>query len=293
MALISNAFLVYSCFNTAESITYCSHNFRVQFFLSHFCSVFFNIFLPLAIYENDFSVLYVDGNPLPNKVTNIQQPAEVSRGWMILCLFMGYITEIVLLFNSELFTSHFFRPVRSLLDKSENGPCLNLFSSAIISLITYLIPLFFFFLSFFVCYGTLGYLGLALCAMGLIGNLIPLFCINTLGSISENALKMAKLTKLLKEDFRKSPLFITQWTSQNFTIHIRMCCFSGFFFVGMGLLGGLIGNCNIPDILSLKTLQLTGIIFGSLFPFLFMGIILGCIQKILQTNVIFKNFIYL
>lgn len=200
---------------------------------------------------------------------------------------MGYIAEIVLLIQTEFFSAHIYRPVRSLLDKSENGPCLNLFSIMIISFITYFIPIFLFFFCFFVCYGVLGNFGLALCGIGIIANLIPIFAINGVASLSENALRLGKLSKLYMEDeFKKTPLFIINWSSQNFLMHIRICTFGGFFFGGFALIGCIVEKSKIMDILSLETLQLTGLIFGSFIPFLLVGIILAIIQKLLQSNVL-------
>ena len=205
---------------------------------------------------------------------------------------MGYMAEIVLLISSEFFTSHMYRPVRSLLDKSENGPCLNLFSTMIISLITYFIPIFAFFICFFVCYGVLGFLGIALCGLGLIGNIIPLFVINCISSFAEHALKLGKLSKIFQEeDYKKNPLFNILWDSQNFLMHLRIVNFGGFFFGGFAMIGCIVSRAKVLDLLTLKTCQLTGLIFGSFVPFLLAGMILGMVQKLLQTNVNFLNFI--
>lgn len=287
MSLVSALLLNFSLFNSSE-ISYCSKTYRVQQLLSHLFSLSFNIFMPLVVYVNDFSVLYLDDAALAEKVPNIQQPS-VSRGWMVLCLFMGYLAEILLLNSSEILTSHAFRPVRSLLDKSENGPCLNVFVSAILALVSSAVPFFSFFLCFFVCYGVMGYLGLALCGLGFIANFIPCFCMNTAGALAENSLKVAKVAGVLREEeFRRSPLFVIQWTAQNFAIHIRVCCFAGFFFASFAMLGCVVGNIDgKTDLLSLKTLQLTGLLFGSFFPVLLSGVLLACVQKILQSLVKF------
>ena len=201
---------------------------------------------------------------------------------------MGYMAEIILLVSSEVFTSHYYRPVRSLMDKSENGPCLNLFTTTIISMLTYFIPLFSFFICFFVSYGVLGFFGVSLCGVGLIANIIPLFAINCVSALSEHALKLGRLSRIYIEDeIRKNPLYNINWSAQNFLMHIRICTFAGFFFGGFAMIGVCIGRCKIMDILSLKTLQLTGLIFGSFMPFVLAGILLAMVQKLLQSNVFF------
>ena len=202
---------------------------------------------------------------------------------------MGYMAEIILLVTSEFFTSHMYRPVRSLLDKSENGPCLNLFTTTIISMISFLVPTFCFFLCFFVSYGALGYFGLSICAIGLVGNLIPLFIINCVASWAEQSLRLSRLSKLLvEEEIKSNPLFNINWSTQNFLMHIRIVIFGGFFIGGLALIGCYVGRPIYKlDLLSFKTLQLSGLFFGSLIPFLLAGVLLAMVQKMLQSYVNF------
>ena len=216
----------------------------------------------------------------------------IFLGYIVLCIFMGYMAEIILLIVSEFFTSHIYRPVRSLLDKSENGPCLNLFTTTIISMITFLVPIFCFFLCFFVSYGALGYFGLSICAVGLIANLIPVFAINCVASWAEQSIKLIRLSKLMvEEEIKSNPLFNINWATQNFYMHIRIVTFGGFFIGGLALIGCYVGRpISKPDLLSFKTLQFLGLFFGSMVPFLLGGVLLAMIQKLLQSNVKFILF---
>ena len=79
MALFSAIFLNFSIFNAHESASYCSKNYRSQLFLSHLFSIAFNIFIPLVIFENDFSYFMQDDKPIPEKISNYYETG-VSRG---------------------------------------------------------------------------------------------------------------------------------------------------------------------------------------------------------------------
>jgi len=71
---------------------------------------------------------------------------------------------------SEFFTSHFFKPVRSLVRIVEDGEFFNIISSNIYGTISYFIPIIFIFSAYIISDGYMSHFGLSLVAIGCLCN---------------------------------------------------------------------------------------------------------------------------
>lgn len=87
---------------------------------------------------------------------------------------MGYLLSIIVMLYSEYFTSHFFKPVRSLVRIAEDGEFYNIISSNIYGSMTYIIPAFFISVVYLISHGLLHEFGVALAALGCLVNFFTL-----------------------------------------------------------------------------------------------------------------------
>ena len=268
-----------------DNAIYTTKQTRLKTFITYFLNIFVVTFLPYDCFSGEFSMLGDDFETTKEPLLNLRKTG-IARGWIIFCLLSGYLLEKILSFIFEYFSSH-HQPAISLLRVCENGPCLNMVSSNVLSYLTYPLAVLFISFTIFLNYGILGFMGVGFALLGLTSNLIPSFCICCVGALSTSSYKLGNLVRVSTVSIDR--LFNISWASKNYCSHLFAIIYGVLIFGGIASLGALVGFLNNANLIKFKTLQIFGLIVGFSFSYLLNGIIIAGVQYISQLSV--NNFL--
>jgi len=283
VSYISSFFGIYfELFEITDNTIFTTKQTRLQIFLTSFLNILIISFLPYGCFTSEFSLLTDDFDTSKEPLLNLRK-IGIARGWIIFCLLEGFLLEKFLIFIFEYFSSHNYAPVNSLIKVCENGPCLNLISSNILSYMIY--PFTFVIISFtiFLTYGILGYQGVGFTLLGLISNLTPTVCICCLGALSGNSYKLGILAKVSQSTVQR--LFNISWASKNYCSHLFAMIYGVMILGGLAAIGAFLGFLNNENLIKLKSLQIFGLGVGFSFAYLINGILVSGVQYISQYSV--------
>lgn len=289
ISYFSSLFGVYfEIFDIVDSPVFATKQARFQVCLTAFFEIFIISFVPFGCFSEKFSILTAEYHTSKEPLTNLTKE-NISFGWIIFCLFAGYLLEKALLVIFEYFSSHYYSPVNNMIKKCENGPCLNLISSNVLSYFAY--PLAFLFISFtiFLCYGVLGFQGVGFALLGLISNIIPCYCVFSLGSLCSVSFKLGNLIRISQNSAER--LYNISWASKNWCTHLYAILYGILILGGLAGCGAIFGFLNNENLIKVKTLQIFGAITGFVWCYFLNGFILSGVQSISQSAVLkfFKN----
>lgn len=275
--------LYFEIFDIVDNPIFTTKQTRLQTFLTAFFNIFIISFLPYGCFPSEFSILSDVYITSKDPLLNLRK-LGIARGWIIFCLLSGFILEKLLQFIYEYFSSHYYQPVNTMIRNCENGPCLNLISSNIISYFAF--PLAFLLLSFtiFLTYGILGFQGVAFAMLGLISNFIPSFCVFCIGSLSSNSYKLGNLTRVSQKSLER--LYAISWAAKNYCSHLYAIIYGLLILGGIASIGAIVGFLNNSNLIKFKALQIFGIILGFSWGYFLNGLILTGVQNVSKLSVI-------
>lgn len=285
ISYFSSLFGVYfEIFDIADSPVFATKQARLQVCVTAFFDIFIISFLPFGCFPEKFSILTTEYHTTKGPLANLTKE-NISFGWIIFCLFAGFLLEKLLLIIFEYFSSHYYSPVSNMIKKCENGPCLNLMSSNILSYFAYPLAFLFFSFTIFLCYGILGFQGLGFTLLGLISNIIPSYCIFSMGSLSSVSCKLGNLTRISQTSIER--LYNISWASKNWCTHLFAILYGILILGGLAGCGAIFGFLNNENLIKIKSLQIFGAITGFVWCYFFNGLILSGVQSISQSAVIY------
>lgn len=121
---------------------------------------------------------------------------RIYHGDIVWCICLGLLLQTCLLIFGEYFTSNNFKPTREIANDIKRSSSLGFMTAYIFNNNAHFI--IFILIGFFmvICYCIAGFIGIALCAVGVMSTPITLISINFLSGISTDAHKLAELSHL-------------------------------------------------------------------------------------------------
>lgn len=122
--------------------------------------------------------------------------AESTRFHAFLCTSAGLLSGLFIGWSTDYYTSHSYRPVREMASACTSGPAINIIFGLALGYVSTIIPVFLIAVTVLISSLSLGMLGLALAALGMLSTLSVGLAIDAYGPISDNAGGIAEMSEL-------------------------------------------------------------------------------------------------
>lgn len=132
-------------------------------------------------------------------ISNDRQVHDKHSGDLFGCVAIGLVAGLIIGYVTEVMTSYSYRFVKELADVCKTGTATNVIYGLALGYLSTIIPIIVLCIVVFYSHYTLGYLGVALSALGMLSNLPICLAIDGYGPISDNAGGIAEMSELEPE----------------------------------------------------------------------------------------------
>ncbi len=137
---------------------------------------------------------------LPSSWTS-ESKLSVKRYHAFACLLLGLGGGFLIGLSTDYFTSHTYRPVREMAQACTSGAAINVIYGLALGYLSTIVPVMMIAIIILVSIETVGMLGVAMAAVGMLSTLSVELAIDAYGPISDNAggiSEMAELGELVR-----------------------------------------------------------------------------------------------
>lgn len=190
---------------------------------------------------------------------------------------MGLWAGFIIGYFTEYMTSHSYEPVREVANSCQTGAATNIIYGLALGYYSTIVPAICIGVTAFISFKTLGFFGIALAALGMLGNLPIGLAIDGYGPISDNAGGIAEMS-LLGEEIRDRTDALD--AAGNTTAAIgKGFAIGSAALVSLALFGGFITRAlnwttTHPDLVQHGLKTSVSILDPAIFAFLIMGAML-------------------
>ncbi|MBI3033201.1 V-type H(+)-translocating pyrophosphatase [Candidatus Woesearchaeota archaeon] len=189
----------------------------------------------------------------------------------------GIISGLLIGIVTEYYTSHRYKPVRSVANASKTGAATNIIYGLALGYESSVLPIILLAITVFVAYSFAGFYGIAIAAIGMLSTLVLGLAIDAYGPVSDNAGGIAEMAGLDKSIRKRTDVLDA---AGNTTAAIGKG-----FAIGSAVLTGLAlfsaftvaGSVGVVDLLS--PLVISGLFIGALLPFIFSALTMKSVGK--------------
>jgi inorganic pyrophosphatase len=208
---------------------------------------------------------------------------NVTRYRTMLCPISGLVSGLAIGFITEYYTSMSYSPVKELINGCKQGPAINIILGLALGYMSSVLPTLLIAATLFVSYQSAGMFGIALAAIGMLSNLPICLAIDGYGPISDNAGGLATMCSL-----RESARVITDDldSAGNTTAAIgKGFAIGSAYFVAFALYGAFVTRTEITKLNLNSPVIFTGLLFGSMIPYLFSAMTIKAVGKAAEAMV--------
>ena len=112
---------------------------------------------------------------------------DIKNYMMMICPLLGLISGMIIGIMTEYFTSMNYAPVKGLVSSCKQGAAINIILGLALGYLSNIIPTLLIAITVFFSFYIAGMFGIALAAIGMLGNLAICLAIDGYGPISDNA----------------------------------------------------------------------------------------------------------
>jgi len=192
--------------------------------------------------------------------------------------------------TTEYYTSNTYTPVQEVVDACKTGAATNIIYGLALGYLSTVIPVILLALAAYISHRTLGMLGVALAALGMLSNLATGLAIDAYGPISDNAGGIAEMAKLGQETRHRTDALdaagnTTAAMGKGFAI-------GSAALVSLSLYGAFITRSSNPpsgggspiiiessDVAITNALVFSGLLIGAMLPYAFSAMTLKSVGK--------------
>lgn len=191
----------------------------------------------------------------------------VTVNGVIISLFSGLWSGLIIGFVTEYYTSHVYKPVREVAQASETGPATNIIYGLALGYKSSVIPVIAIAITIYISWSVAGMYGIAISALGMISTIAIGLTIDAYGPVSDNAggiAEMSEMDKIVRErtDLLDSAGNTTAAIGKGFAIGSAV-------LTALALFSAFLTRSNLYSLDLLSPLVFSGALIGGVLPFLF------------------------
>lgn len=213
----------------------------------------------------------------------VSSKVNVTRLETMICPISGLISGLIIGFVTEFYTSMTYWPVKDLIHGCKQGPAINIILGLALGYMSSILPTILIAATLYVSYSLAGMFGIALAAIGMLSNLPICLAIDGYGPISDNAGGLATMCEL-----RPSARTITDEldSAGNTTAAIgKGFAIGSACLVAFALYGAFVTRTQLPKLNLNSALIFSGLLFGSMIPYLFSAMTISAVGKAAEAMV--------
>ena len=209
-------------------------------------------------------------------LTNDHQPHDKHSGDIFGCAAFGLVAGLIIGYVTEVMTSYSYKYVIELAEVCKTGTATNVIYGLALGYLSTIVPIIVLCAVVYYAHSTLGYLGVALSALGMLSNLPICLAIDGYGPISDNAGGIAEMSELDPEVRERTDILDA---AGNTTAAIgKGFAIGSATLVGFALYGAFmhtcftIGTLKQGDLSFDDPLIFTSLLFGAMIPYAFSAL---------------------
>jgi len=140
-------------------------------------------------------------NYLPEtfKIVGVAATVTATQSSAFLCVAAGSVGGLIIGLSTEYFTSKLYAPVKGLVDACSTGAATNIIAGLALGYKSVIVPVFILAFIVWLSFALLDLYGVALAAVGMLGNLATGLTIDAYGPVCDNAGGIAEMAEMPKE----------------------------------------------------------------------------------------------
>jgi inorganic pyrophosphatase len=188
----------------------------------------------------------------------------------MICPIIGLISGMLIGIITEYYTSMNYKPVKELVQGCKHGTGINIILGLALGFMSTLLPTILISITVFVSFRLVGMYGIALAAIGMLGNLPVCLAIDGYGPISDNAGGIATMCKL---DDRIREITDDLDSAGNTTAAIgKGFAIGSACLVAFALFGAFVTRTKLDHVDIMTPIIFTGLLVGAMIPYLFSAL---------------------
>jgi len=194
----------------------------------------------------------------------------VTRLQTMFCPLSGLISGLLIGIVTEYYTSMRYKPVKSLVEGCKQGTAINVILGLALGYLSNVLPTLLIAVTTYSSYRLAGMFGIALAALGMLGNLAVCLAIDGYGPISDNAgglVSMCGLDEQIRDitDDLDAAGNTTAAIGKGFAI--GSAC-----LVALALYGAFVTRTKLDKVNLNTPIVFSGLLFGAMIPYLFSAL---------------------
>jgi len=209
--------------------------------------------------------------------------SNVSNILTFVCPMIGLVAGNLIGILTEYFTSMNYGPVKQLVEGCKQGSAINIILGLALGFVSNCIPTFLISIVVYFSFWIAGMYGIALSALGMLGNLAICLSIDGFGPISDNAGGLATMSKL---DLRVRGITDDLDSAGNTTAAIgKGFAIGSACLVAISLWGAYVTKTNLNSVDLMTPIIFAGLIFGAMIPYLFSALTMKAVGSAAEEMV--------
>jgi K(+)-stimulated pyrophosphate-energized sodium pump len=191
----------------------------------------------------------------------------ITNNGVLASLLSGLWSGLLIGYVTEYYTSHAYKPVRSIADASRTGAATNIIYGLSVGYASSVIPVLALAVTIFVSWSLAGMYGIAIAAIGMISTIAIGLTIDAYGPVSDNAGGIAEMAELGPEIRRRTDILDA---AGNTTAAIgKGFAIGSAVLTALALFAAFLTRAEIPTLNLLSPMVFAGLLVGGVLPFLF------------------------
>jgi inorganic pyrophosphatase len=233
-------------------------------------------------------IAFISFNFLPpsyniGEIGTVTYKEGVSQVDTMICTLSGLISGMIIGIITEYYTSMSYGPVLDLVYGCKQGAAINVILGLALGYLSNVLPTFFIAGTVYTSYRLGGMFGIALAAIGMLGNLSVCLAIDGYGPISDNAGGLATMCEL---DPRIREITDDLDAAGNTTAAIgKGFAIGSACLVAFALYGAFITRTNLAKVKLNSPIVFSGLLIGAMIPYLFSALTMKAVGNAAQSMV--------
>ena len=211
--------------------------------------------------------------------------SNINRYKTMICPVSGLVSGMLIGIITEYYTSMNYEPVKTLVRGCKQGAAINIILGIALGFLSNILPSLLIAGTVFLSYKLAGMYGIALAAIGMLGNLAVCLAIDGYGPISDNAGGLATMCSL---DERIRSITDDLDSAGNTTAAIgKGFAIGSACLVAFALFGAFVTRCHLNSVNLMTPIIFSGLLVGAMIPYLFCALTMKAVGSAAEDMVIF------